>query len=451
MRNEKGVLLVGVIVLMLVVAIIVPAMVLYVQNETRWSMKAARNMTAFQLAEAGIDKGMRKISESTTTWVNGQNGNFPAGFKWDTAYSDLGITGGSYAISITSGPEGEEVTIISIGRYKLSYSTEEVRAIHAVYANAPMGDTAVRGQSTVSIGGSNTSVHWGAVVSPQAITVNTSAGSEGKWPQYWSAAGITMDTDGPGGVNCDHPSQTAPPLAAGLGNCWQWHSYEQNIPPAPNFDPGFYQSSAAATLTEFTGNQTWGTGACSGSNRCCNVTDCDDGHVYYVGGNLNVTGQIYVKGTLFVTGNLSLPNGNAGLGSINTPLPKSAWLQYANSWATYTTKKDDDSPAVLWDTTPPPASFPGINAKYKPTPKNVQLDQVMVQGFLYVGGNLTQSGGAGQSVIVGALYVVGTVTVSPNNFFVYYSDEAGSQIKSTTVILSRKSWKDVLLQFPSGI
>ena len=70
MRKDKGQVLVGVIVFLLVLAVIVPAMVLYVQNEARWSVKQQQNTNAFQLAEAAIDIGYQKVTESTSTWAS---------------------------------------------------------------------------------------------------------------------------------------------------------------------------------------------------------------------------------------------------------------------------------------------------------------------------------------------------------------------------------------------
>lgn len=408
--KRRGQILIGVIVVMIILAIIIPAMVLYIQNEARWSVKQQQNMTAFQLAEAGVDRGYRKISESTTTWADGQAGVFPSGYAFNTSYSDL--SGGCYAISISSGPEAEQVTIIAVSSES---KKKEGRAISAVYANSPMGETAVRGQASVAVSGSNTQVHWGAIVTPQSLTVNGRTS-----PQMFSAGSIDLDTNSSTPPNCDQP------------NCWQWHSYETNIPATPDIDLGFYESSATTTSTYYNGNQSWGGGGCSAI--CNTTTACATGNVYYVNGNLTVCSSgIYVKGALIVTGNLILPNGLAGLATISAKLPRKAWMQYGNNWATY----------QPWDTGEP-ATFPGLNSSYLSDPAiTVSLDKVIVEGFLYVGGNLTQGSGGGQEKVLGAAYVVGTTTVGANNFYIYYTEEAGAQIKTTNIILSRLAWKDL--------
>ncbi|OGR81860.1 MAG: hypothetical protein A3J74_09295 [Elusimicrobia bacterium RIFCSPHIGHO2_02_FULL_57_9] len=411
-------MLAGVVMIMLILMIFIPTMVLYVQNESRWSVKYHQNTTAFQLAEAGIDRGYRKISESTTTWANGQAGIFPSGYGFNASYGDL--YGGCYAISITSGPDEEQVTILAIGKEK---KEKEVRAIQAVYDNSTVGDTAIRGQSGVTISGSNTQVHWGAIVSPKSVAMNGRT-----FPQVWSAGSIDLDANGSTPPNCDSP------------NCLQWHSYDPNIPADPGIDTSAFLNAAISSGTFYSGNRCWGKNsgtACGVScdTICSDSTSCATGRTYYVEGALCVEGKIFVQGTLFVAGNVTLPNGLAGAATRNAVLPQKAWQQYGSSWTAYTDAN--------WDPTEP-VSFPGLTSSYSsPEGTTVSLDKVMVDGFFYVGGNLTQSGGAGQTKIIGAAYVAGNVTVTPNNFFVYYSESAGSYIKPTNIILSRQSWKDL--------
>ena len=67
MKNRKAQVLLGVIVLLVVLAILIPTMVKYVQHEAKWSVKQGQNTNAFQLAEAAVDRGYQKIAESTAT------------------------------------------------------------------------------------------------------------------------------------------------------------------------------------------------------------------------------------------------------------------------------------------------------------------------------------------------------------------------------------------------
>lgn len=447
--NRKGQILVGVIVMTMILLIIIPAMVLYTQNEARWSLKQRENMTAFQLAEAAVERGFNVISQSTTVWANGQNGVFPDGCKLDIQFNDL--PGGSYVVGLSSGPESQQVTILGIGR---EIKGKEVRAIQAVYANAPLGNVALRAASSLTMGGSQTTVHWGAVMSNQSITIQTSKNAPGTWPQYYSAGAISPFITTNSGTNCDTPY------------CRQLFAYHTTLPPTPTIDTGSFAVTASTetgcpaggsncspggntTCCFYNGNQTWAGGG--GSDICDDATMCADGRVYYVNGNLTVNSNgIYVMGSLIVTGNLTLPNGQSGQGAPTVVLPSQAWKQYGNAWDTYKDSEWLSPKNTDWDTTPSrPVEFPTLNSTYTPNVQSGTVsNNVMVNGFLYVGGNLTSSGGAGQTVITGAIYVAGTVTLTPNTFTVYYTDYGANQVKTTTVILSRVSWQDVLRGYP---
>lgn len=429
MKDNRGQILVGVILMLLVLAVIVPAMVIYVQNETRWSVKQARNATAFDLADAGIEKGLRKVSESTVTWQNILNGQAQTGYILDVAYGD--VAGGSYAVSISSGPSAQTVTIISVGRES---SKNEARAIKAVYSNTGLGATAIRSGGTATMSGTNVQIEWGAVVSNKDLTTASSAPGR-QHPQFWSAGNVLPNnTSGSTRPLCDSP------------NCWQWHSYQTGIPPMPNIDFAAYQAAANATGTSFTGPLTW-----PGAPCLSDATSCATGNTYYINGDLTINSPgIYVVGNLIVTGNLTLPNGRSGQGGPTVPLPQQAWKQYGNDWAFYKSGAQSAC-SVSWnDTTPPPASFPGLNSTYLSNPAltvTFSDSKVIVNGFLYVGGNLTAAGGAGQTKVVGAADVVGNVTLGSNNICVFSTDAAAQSLKTTNVVLTRQSWQD----YPSQV
>ncbi|MBI5625086.1 MAG: hypothetical protein HY924_15015 [Elusimicrobia bacterium] len=438
MRKERGQILVGVIIILMVLAVLVPVMVMYVQNESKWAVKQTQNMTAFQLAEGGVDRGYRKISESTTTWAAGQLGTFPAGYNFNQVYNDT--SGGCYTIAISSGPDEDQVTIVSVSKHS---AQKEERAIEAIYSNIPMGDTAVYGRSGVTVDGSQTSVEWGAIISPKSITVNGR-----NHPQMWSSGAIDLDTNGNLQPNCD-------PACAG------WHSYEQDIPPDPGIDvDGFYYAALAshtatpASPNLFTTNQCWGKNSGSACGvpcnlTCSNATDCANDETYYIQGNLCVEGTIFVQGVLVVTGNVSLPNGQSGEGALEARLPRKAWQQYglnAASWQYYKDMKMTCAGPLNNTPVDPdaPATFPGLSSSYKSDSSRYKcLSKVVVKGFTYIGGNLTQIGGAGSAEFVGAMFVVGMTSVTPNTFTIYYSADAGDYVRTTTVILQRESWKDL--------
>lgn len=410
---SSGQVLPGVIAILLIVSILVPAMVLYTQREAIWTNKQARNTSAFHMAEAGIEKGYLAISLSTKTWRDLMNGTGIADYKFDRRYTD--IPGGYYAISITSGPNKENATVISIGRDSMG---KESRALQAIYSNATLGGIAIFSGSGVAIDG-GTDVHWGAVVSPQTVNADSRL-----YPQYWSAASVlTYDTN-PDPPNCDQPA------------CVQWHSFSAGIPPTPTIDVNAYRTSATATNSYYNGDQSWSDYTSSG------------GFTTFVEGNLTLGSPgVDITGSLVVTGNLTTTSGSWGKGSRTMKVPRDAWKQYGQTgaWATY--KPFDNAE---------PADFPGLDSDYlaadtltyAPTPNG----KFAVSGLMYVQGNFTIAGGGGTSYLHGAAFILGTSTMtSASGVTLFYDKEASQAIQTTKIILARESWQDVLRPWPAGL
>lgn len=424
MKKRKGQLLVGAILLVAILAIIIPVMVMYIQNEAKWSVKQGQNSNAFQLAEAALDRGYQKLVESTQSWVAVQAGQALSGMSLDYSFTDL--AGGSYAISITSGPGLHEATIIGIGRDK---HNKEVRALKAVYSNAEASNNAIRALQGVTLSGSNEQVEWGSVMAPGPIDTNGR-----NHPQFRSASSIIPQDTSAAPLNTDSV---------------QWWSFSDDIPPASSIDLGAYHSSAVVTNTHYAATQNWPGGDCGGA------TTCNTGKTYYIHGDLNVASPgIYVEGNLIITGNLNLPNGRSGQGSPTVKLPPAAWKQYGNDWAYYLAGGPACSEGWNDTTAGRPATFPGLSSSYlsdASITKTFTSGKVIVNGFLYVGGNINTAGGGGQSIFVGSAYVVGSVTSTSNNVCFFYTDEAASQILTTNVSLARQSWQDTITPWPAAL
>lgn len=422
-HSERGQVLAIVVVLLVVVSIMVPVMVMYTQREAAWTAKQGANTTAFHMAEAGIEKGFMAISLSTLTWRNLQDGTLLTNYQFDRKFTDLS-GGGFYAISITSGPDAEQATIIAIGRDPLG---RETRALKAVYANATLGNTAIMGGNGVDQSGNNMEVEWGAVISPGPVTARAGV----LHPQFWSADNVVnLDTNGSTAPNCDSP------------NCWFWHSYYANIPPMPTIDFNFYKSSA----------QSSGSGPCGAYYTNGSRTgDCADttGNPYYVEGSWTNFGGSDIRGAVIVQGNFSTTNGSLGSNSRTVNVPRQAWKQYCNDWSYYLTNYNSDA----WLSTTYPTSCPGLYSSYlSPSTMTATIAPVF-QGLLYVGGDFTgPTGGGNTELIYGIVFVRGQVYLNSNSHVIVYYDSAVTQaIQTTQVILSRQSWQDVLRDWPSGL
>ncbi len=445
MIKKKGQIMIGAILLLVILAVLVPAMVRYVQNEARWSTKQGQNSNAFQLAEAALDRGYQKVTESTNTWVTIQAGTQLTGFKFDTSYTEL--SGGSYAISITSGPGSQVVTIVGVGRDK---NQKEVRALQAVYANSPLGANAIQSGNTLSLSGSN-EVEWGSVVSANQITIPVATNH----PQFYSAANIVgKDSNG-----------STPPNTDSV----QWYSYYSAIPPAPYIDFDFYKSSAIATgtcISESAADQALGctnsgisacgaSGWSGGGDHDCSTgaaSKACKGYAWYIncptnGITITSNNNSWLTGTMIVIGNLTV-QASAASGTESPKLPQIAWKQYGNDWAYYLTNFGNGcSPAE--NTVVP--SFPGLTSSHlSPVACTKTLSNVLLHGFLYVSGNASfQSGGVAR--VIGGAYIVGSTSVAAGGYIVYSDPLVSQNLITTRLVLSRASWQDSLLGWPPAL
>jgi hypothetical protein len=429
--SSRGQVLPLAIMLLVTLLIMVPLMVVFSQTEAKWSVKESQSTQAMHLAEAGIEKAYLKISVSTLTWVSLQAGGAAASaaltnYKFDKSFADL--DGGTYSISITSGPGTQQATIISVGRSLLK---NEARAIKSVYANSPLGGISIFAGRGAQIGG-GVNVEWGGVASPYSVD---SGGRN--HPQFWSASSIVgKDTD-PNPPNCDSP------------NCCQWHSYYSGLPPSPTLDLTYYASSAAASscagLSLSPGVAT-PAGSCYYAVAQTNITGAPNtqGQTIFINGDATIKAPgIDIVGNLIVTGNLNLPNGVWGNGSHAMSIPSDAWKQYCNDWAAYRVF----DPGTVY------TSFPGLSSSYAPTGLSFAgTGKTAVYGLLYVGGNFGGAGGGGQADIYGVLYSVGSSSETSNSGVTFYYDAAAaSNLQTTAIILNRISWQDTLYGWPAAL
>ena len=407
--GSRGTVLVIVLLILMVALTIIPLMVFFSQNESKWSVKQDQTTSAFHLAEAAIERGYLQLTISTENWKTIQNGGTIAGYRFDKDYTD--IAGGDYTIWIGSTTGDQAALVMALGR---NSNRKEVRGIEAVYSKASFGNVAIQAMNGVSITGNNFEVEWGAVVTPKNIV----AGGR-TYPQFWSANNIDLDSNGASPPNCDGPG------------CCQWHSYSTNIPPLPPFDLDAYKQLAIAA----------GTGPCGAYYQPGTFTfsACNDnsGNTYYIGSDASVVssgGGNYVVGNVIVIGNLSLPSGVWANGSETVPVPQDAWKQYCNNWAHY----QAFDPGA-------PASFPGLTSTYLASSSlTYTVPKIFVHGLLYVGKDINTGNGGGGSGVVGAIYVGGAANIAYNSpVIIYFNNAVASNILTTSVILGRASWQEM--------
>ncbi|MCX5787899.1 MAG: hypothetical protein NTX64_05230 [Elusimicrobia bacterium] len=436
--SSRGQVLAGVVVLLTLLLIIVPVVVKWIQMDSRLSVKNRQSTTAFNLAEAAIDRGMWKLKSTTDTWASAAAGLTLSGYNFDVTYTD--VPGGTYRIKF-SAVNGGQVQIWGEGRDALF---KETRSIQVVYKNTSAPGAIFTG-GTLSEGGTAI-VHWGPMVAINNVIVSGN-GLNHTFPRKLSKQVVQpYDTNGLTPPNTD--------------NLEWWSGYP--VPDLPVLDFATLRSSAVATNTiNCNGNYNATNKQVTCNNALSSCVNCvvnflkDTGspdrnydnrynlnYVWYWDNNVNILNP-GLKGTFIVRGNLSTtgndwygPSGNYN-NNVNVPVPTNAWLEY---------QKMDNSSANQF---PADNGLQNVKANYVignlsdaiecscPGGCACSGDDLGFYGFVYVGGNVNFQGDAD---VFGAVWVVGNWTASGNNL-IFFDDNL--LLPMLNVVLVRQSWKEV--------
>ncbi len=237
--TTKGQILPVVAVIMLFLLVIVPVLVSWLDNQVRWSRKVQRKSVAFNLAEAGIDRGVWKLKSSTGTWDMAVKGIPIEGYNFDKIYTD--VKGGTYRIKFSSGPGTRQVTIIAEGR---DDTTNEIRAIKAVYQNQTIpGSIISRGQVYL---GNAFECHWGPVMAHGNIELTDAVIAKKYYPRKFSRQVVKSLPSYPRDTNGLDPPNT--------DNLEWWSDYPVPDLPILNFDA--LRSSAATNVALYLATST---------------------------------------------------------------------------------------------------------------------------------------------------------------------------------------------------
>ncbi len=433
LSSSKGQVLLGVLIILLVLLILVPVMVRFVQNEARWTAKQQQNTTAFHLAEAATERGYWRILQSTSIY-----NQFPlSGYNFDVPYKD--ISGGTYAIRITS-DAARNITIVGVGR---DAQRKETRAVEVKYSPNNLATNSEFTAGTNEIGG-NLTVHWGPVYSRANIS-----GTPDDWPRLYALGTIAG--------SC--PSCAGTPPCTDALHYWCC-SCAPNLP-LPNLNYSKYKQLAIGYGAAPPGCHTDAGGANPSYYRSSGgkFQGCTDlsGKVYYNdGGDINFAAgsggnRIYGSVILAVDSSINV-SGNAGPGAgvcYNAQIPPNAWKEYGKDAATWSKYRTATPPATNFGfDTAAPVTFPGINGSYT-TGTTHSLCNVMVKGMLWDVGD-TNLTGSGNTVIHGVVYVASGMT-GTGSMSVYY-DNTIALDTTDAVGYTRISWKDLPGQgWPAGL
>jgi len=234
-NSQKGQLIISVIGILLFLMVIIPALIFWVNNQAKWSVKQQKTTTAFNLAEAAIDRGVWKLKSSTGTWDQASKGIVITGYNFDVVYKD--IPNGEYRIKFSSGPNPKEVTIYGEGK---DLTSQEIRAIKAVYRNQVIpGAMISRGIITWA---NAFSAHWGPIMSHNNINITDANAAKDYFPRKFSRQ-VVQCTIGsyPRDQNGLNPPNT--------DNTEWWSDYP--VPDLPVLDFVALRSSAAINMATY--------------------------------------------------------------------------------------------------------------------------------------------------------------------------------------------------------
>ena len=98
--GRRGQFIVGAVVFLAVLLIIIQAMVFYARKEIDWTVKEKSSVTAFYLAESGVNRAVWMLKGWSGAFDDVLQNGSPVGYRDDVLYAD--VPGGSYRIKMTS-------------------------------------------------------------------------------------------------------------------------------------------------------------------------------------------------------------------------------------------------------------------------------------------------------------------------------------------------------------
>lgn len=455
MRHRlSGQILVGATLLILMLLILIPLLIQWSQDESRWAVKDQQTTTTFNLAEGAVDRGMWKLKSATSTWAAAAAGTVIAGYNLDVVYQD--IVGALYRLQFSSGPLTNQVTVFAEGK---DLRSGQLRAIRVVFENRAFPGPLLSGGNVNYAG--TFDAQWGPIMAQGNIFVTGTAATR-YFPRKFSKQVVTGTAANPRDTSGLNPPNT--------DNIEWWSDYP--VPDLPILDFTTMRSSANAsgTLNYKTNTGASGAGKCTGwagHGRCQSAGATAASHVnattshffnsnnhaqsknnrlWYWDQNLIMSGnfdgpgcyRLGLYGTVIVRGNLTIDSGDCY--TYNGPVPANAWKEYAKiGAATNDTAVLNQYPADNGlKTNRSTFNHGGETWAGGPIAGNTDVG---IRGFVYAGGNMTINS---ISDMAGTLWVVGNVVnndVSGERVLLFY--EPNFSLPLLNVVLGRVTWDEV--------
>lgn len=463
--NRNGqILLIGMVLLLLLLSLFIPMMVRHTSQDSKQAIRNFRMTRAFNLAEAGLERGAWKLKDDPAVWEMAVAGTPIANFRGDASsvYDEMG---GQYKITIGPGPSPGEVSVRSVGRDE---STHEVRAVEGVYATGIHQALTTNGNFRSL---PDMHVHWGPMASfgTLAVTTNTSfmGGAPASWsntyyPRKFAKLGITNRDSNPAVPNTDsleywaYQNSMGDPPAVDLAY-YRARADNNDVPlQSPTglgsyCPPGFVgQINIGAGFTNCSGG-TLAVAHTPGKGLFLRADNPSSDFITLNGYVLRSTSTVMYFDDFFVnhisfldieafilagpTRNLVL---YGGIGEVyNATIPVNAQDEYAHPTA-----------QPIWTMANPPCtelgdpSFSSLGAGNWPYP----IRYMNFRGFMYVGGTLEGGGVWGGASMIGALVLAGADVTSQDlyrDFCLFYDESIARNIKLQNDFPRRVSWREI--------
>ncbi len=436
-KNAGGFALVGVLVLSVCLLILTGALVQWIRQESRASVKQQRSTLAFHLAEAAIDRGRWKLQESNTIWETTGQGTPLSKYNFDKAYTD--IAGGQYAIRITSASANSDQRIIEgIGR---DSSTNEVRRIYAIAERQTL-DSAIWSGGEVELK-KDSEVHWGPVKSQEEIQLEQSQ-ADARFPRMYARGKIERIDENSAAPNTD--------------NKQYWAFFD--VPPRPLIDFNALKSSAQANGTYFPDGDTWQDAYPGSPNFDCDKDPCknneaaylpkiDDGLIWYFEKDFKLKKGTFITGTVITMGEFKIEGDVECKGYYSATPPANAWMEYRNI-----NKVGDTSAANEWYADAgggPPSTVSGTftwQAGGNPAKRDGIAKGVCFKGFVYTKEEFEIKK---DTIVHGMIIVEKDEVDNSKSTIVFYDKGAGNNVTIARTTVNIVEWREQPGAWLSGL
>lgn len=445
-KDRSGQVMVALIGLIVMLLIVVPWLVSMTVSESKQTIRAKRDTTAYYLAEAGIERGYWKLQEDPDYWEHLASATI-AGYNFDFAYADVPSTAapaGTYTVRLASytlagGPVPIQTqrVITAAGRDKDGRETATIDLIVQVpgIIRAPL--------QAYGVGVAGTGrIHWGPILSMSSMSFV--GASVLRWPRKYARGQITagpFNTDtNPAQPNFDTDNPNP------HSEFWSFNE-PPGVPDPPVIDLPYYkylaQCATCAIAAGFPGGGIYySTNIVVSNQKDTGLT------VRYAEGTLKFTGCVATMGVIIAIQHLHFQGGACNVGQAppgryphTVSIPDSAWMEY---------RKIDTAAAGEYPGDMGGPGSSGLSSNYTfgaADSNNSSSLTISHYGFAY---SVTSWQGTGGTVIVGAVLAPIDAGGGAGGVKIYYQDDLG--IRGTaTGKYDRVNWDRRPGYWPPGL